>query len=181
LIASQSNAALKPTRGAGGVVIDSDRLVAPATGFPTGNNPLGAVVIVDYAAVQPSIYPVAFGYSSSTNNRFLFYCITNTPAIQLAISSSGIAVIPATVLGATVSAWGVYLSSTALTYRNGTDSEGTSTTLGAANFSGSVYLGDDIFYSGATSSKVTLRQLAWVTSVADARIMHAFLRALEGL
>ena len=180
LLASQANAALKPVLGAGGIVSTSDLLSGTATGFPTGDANLGVVSVVDFAASQPSSFPVPFARAVTNNaTRLLIFATT---VLNAAVGSNPIT-FPSTAnpLGRAVGSYCFYTTSPrSMSLRSDDTGELVESVGSAPTFSGPVHIGG-LPEASNTLSSCTIRQVAFTTSIADARILYPFLRALEGI
>jgi hypothetical protein len=188
LLAAQSDAALKPTLGVGGIVITQDQMIAPSTGFPSGDTALGCVSVLDFSGTQSTGFPIPFAFGDGTTNTRMIAYYTNSGArdYRFSVGVGNSPITTSNILGQnSLSFLSFYTPGTKVfTTRHLLNAEA-NTTVGAAtgSFSGSsgfVYLGgygdNAVFFSTCT-----IRQVLYTTSLADARVLYLFLRALEGL
>jgi Carbohydrate esterase, sialic acid-specific acetylesterase len=188
LVASQSNSTLRPVLGSGGIVFESDMLVSPSTGFPTGNSTLGCVTIIDFALNQSQVFPTPFSYAAANNDPRRFSYLPND-----SIGGSSLIVAGFNAPNAWPGQIGINGSSSYFlysptsggnfTYRLQAENEVIVAATQAPNFQGNIHFGG--FLPSPETEQLyancTIRQFAFTNSLADTRIVHRFLRFLEGI
>lgn len=174
LIASQSNAALKPTLGTG-IIFTQDGLTSPATGFPIGNNALGFVAVLDVSGSQTNSFHVPISRAVANDSTRFGLRLSSSREILVGFGES---LQSGSLLGVSGVIIHAFYTPGFITRRIHTTAEGTVSYATVPNFSGDIHFGS---IAGASRSNVTIRQIAFSNSLSDLRIVRELFKALEGL
>lgn len=179
LVAAQSTEATRPILGSTGIVFDQDVLVAPSTGFPTGDVDIGFVAVLDLGAAQ-IVGATAFSYAVGNDNTRFGFTYTGSRVVA-GTGSPSLLSLGADQPGVSdISVYGFHnaVANTA-TGRLGIAPEVTGSITASPNISGTLNIG--AISPSAFFANCVIRQLVYTESLDDARILYRFFRFLEGI